>query len=332
MELLKRVPPDAETARSLASMLGEEALPLAREHFTILSGVAEGLRRNGRTLPSELIDVAAKASADNADAVRVLASAPFERAEIALAPLLEPGRPEALRTAAARTLATFRDARAGARLLASWRGVPPAIRAEILAWFRPPERQAALLDALEEGRIAPGEITTDLRRALTGERARKLLGEGPSSDRRKVIAGYLEVLDATGDAARGREVYRKTCAACHRAGGEGAEKGPDFATVRSRSPEELLIAILDPNREVNPQFLQVKVRTKGGDVLDGIVAAESAAGLTLKRAEGEPVALLRSDIEAIAPTTLSLMPEGLERSVDVHQMADLIEFIRGLGK
>jgi putative heme-binding domain-containing protein len=264
----------------------------------------------------------------------VLASAPFERAERALAPLLEPAIAEPLRAAAARTLTAFREPQAGARLLASWRGVPPAVRGEVLGWFRPQERQGLLLDALEGGRLAPGEISTDLRRALVGggERARRLLGEGPSSDRRQVIAGYLGVLDAKGDAARGREVFRKTCAGCHRAGGEGRETGPDLSSVQLRSPEELLVAVLDPNREVNPQYLQVKVQTRAGDVLDGIVAAESAAGLTLKRAEGEPLLLRRAEIERIAPTTLSLMPEGLERAVDVAQMADLIEFIRSLGR
>ena len=343
LELLGKVPPASETARALGVLIGArdgggaEVLALAREHSAILSGLADGLRRAGKPLPSELLEASAAAAADDGaplerrvDAVRVLASAPFERVEGTLSSLLEPGRPEPLRAASARTLVAFRDEKAGARLLASWRGVPAAVRAETLAWFRPPERQGLLLDALEAGRLAPGEITTDLRRVLTGERARRLLGDGPSSDRRKVIASYLGVLDAKGDAARGREVYRKTCAVCHKAGGEGREAGPDFASVQLRSPEELLIAILDPNREVNPQFLQVKVRTRAGDVLEGIVASESAAGLTLKRAEGEPVALSRADIEKIAPTTLSLMPEGLEKAIDVGQMADLIEFIRGL--
>jgi putative heme-binding domain-containing protein len=346
LELLRAAPPGSEIARQLALMIGArdggrpEVFALAGERAEVLSGLADGLRRSGRALPAELLENAATAAGDEdapverrADAARALASAPFERAERALAPLLEPGMPEPLRAAAARTLASFREPGAGARLLASWRGVPAAARGEALSWFRAPERQAALLDALDDGRVARGELPFDLRRALLGggERARKLLGEGPSSDRRKVIASYLGVLDAKGDAARGREVYRKTCALCHTAAGEGRETGPDLSTVRTRSPEELLIAILDPNREVNPAFLRVKLRTRAGDVLEGIVASESSAGLTLKRAEGEPVTLLRADIEKLAPTTFSLMPEGLEAAVDVDQMADLIEFIRGLG-
>ncbi len=346
-----------ETSRALASMIGARADPaelaaaldLAKERPAALSGLAEGLRRSGRLLSElpggpALLDTAARMAAkeglplaERVDAVRLLASAPFPEADRALAPLLEPGQPEPLRTAAVRTLTGFRDPQAGARLLDAWRLVPGEARPEALAWFRPAERQAALLDAVERSRVSPGELSLDLRRALLAnpaqaDRARRLVGDGPSADRRKVIASYLGVLDRKGDAARGKEVFRKSCATCHRSGGEGREIGPDLASVKQRSPEELLVAILDPNREVNPQFLAVKIRTTSGDVLDGVIAAESGASLTLKRAEGDPVTLLRSSIERLEPTSLSLMPEGLEKAVDVAQMADLVDFIRRAGE
>jgi putative heme-binding domain-containing protein len=73
------------------------------------------------------------------------------------------------------------------------------------------------------------------------------------------------------------------------------------------------------------------MRTKSGDVLDGVIAAESAASVTLKRAEGEPLTVLRTEIDILVSTNASLMPEGLEKGLDVRAMADLFQFIRRVG-
>jgi putative heme-binding domain-containing protein len=190
-----------------------------------------------------------------------------------------------------------------------------------------------LLEALEKGTLALSEVPADLTREMTrdadhGERAKKLLGEGTPGDRRRVIAAYLPALDGAGDAARGREIFKKTCATCHKVGGEGRDVGPELTALRDRPPAELLVAILDPNREVNPQFLHYKVRMKDGSIIDGVIAAESATSVTLKKAEGDPVTILRSEIDVLASTNLSLMPEGVEKGIDVRQMADLLRFLK----
>jgi putative heme-binding domain-containing protein len=59
----------------------------------------------------------------------------------------------------------------------------------------------------------------------------------------------------------------------------------------------------------------------------GIIAEESAASLTLKRADGLTDTILRRDIARLSGSGLSLMPEGLENAVTVEQMADLIAFL-----
>jgi putative heme-binding domain-containing protein len=110
--------------------------------------------------------------------------------------------------------------------------------------------------------------------------------------------------------------------------GEGRDVGPELTALRERPAAELLVAILDPNREVNPQFMQYKARMKDGSILDGLIAAESAVSVTLKKAEGEPATILRSEIDVLASTNLSLMPEGLEKAIDVGQMADLLRFLK----
>ena len=89
----------------------------------------------------------------------------------------------------------------------------------------------------------------------------------------------------------------------------------------------MLINILDPNREVAPNFMSYTVETKDGRTLFGIIADETASGITLKRADGAADTILRSDVASITGTGLSLMPEGLDAAISIGQMADLIAFL-----
>ena len=147
-------------------------------------------------------------------------------------------------------------------------------------------------------------------------------------DRKRIVEAYQSVLSLKGDAARGLEIYRKTCVGCHRAGKEGKEVGPDLVTVKQRTPEQLMIAILDPNREVNPLFVAVRIKTTSDQILDGLIAAETATSLTIKRQEGLVDTILKVNIDQIVRSKLSLMPEGLEAALSPQQLADVIQFIR----
>jgi putative heme-binding domain-containing protein len=195
-------------------------------------------------------------------------------------------------------------------------------------------RKAALLDRIRPGAdrwlqwaiaVAAGERSAEAK--LDVKPALPSL-EGASSDRMKVVEEHRRVLGIAGDAKRGREVYRKNCAPCHRSGTEGQDVGPDLATVKARTPEELLVAILDPSREVNPQFAAVRVLTTGGDVVDGLVSSENATAITLRRPGAEPVTLLRARIEKLARSAASLMPDGFEKAIGADAMADLLAFLK----
>jgi putative heme-binding domain-containing protein len=142
-----------------------------------------------------------------------------------------------------------------------------------------------------------------------------------------VIEKYQSALALKGDPMRGRKVFETTCAACHRAGGIGADVGPNLATIRQWNPGQVLINILDPNREVAPSFVGYLVETRDGRTLDGMIAEESAASLTLKRAGGVQEIVLRRDIAQLSGLKASLMPEGIEAAISVEQMADLIAFL-----
>ena len=106
--------------------------------------------------------------------------------------------------------------------------------------------------------------------------------------------------------------------------------GPNLATVTNRSPEDLLVHILDPNREVAPNFVNYNVATVQGRVISGIIAEESANAIVVKRAEGATDVIPRDQIEQVKSTGVSLMPEGLEKGLSAQDLADLIAFVRSI--
>ena len=98
--------------------------------------------------------------------------------------------------------------------------------------------------------------------------------------------------------------------------------------TRTRTPQYLLTNILDPNRAVDANYFSVTATTVEGKAITGLVASESGASITLKQAEGKTVTLLRDDIDELKSDGISLMPVGLEKSINQQQMADLISFIK----
>jgi putative heme-binding domain-containing protein len=191
------------------------------------------------------------------------------------------------------------------------------------------------LSAIEAGSVATGDIDpvrlkllAEHRSETIRQRAAKLLAGAQLGKRADVVEAYRSALEAAGNAESGKQVFAKICAACHRVGGVGHEIGPNLAAMKARGPEAILVNVLDPNREVNPQYLSYAVRLTDGRTLSGMITAETATGVTLRRAENLTDTVLRIDIEQLKSTGQSLMPEGLEKQIDQQAMADLLEYLK----
>jgi putative heme-binding domain-containing protein len=126
---------------------------------------------------------------------------------------------------------------------------------------------------------------------------------------------------------RGAQVFEQRCATCHRLGERGAVVGPNLALVRNRTSQALLEAILDPNREVQPGFVNYVALDDAGRTITGILTADSTTSITLTRDKGESETLLKQNLEVLRSTGKSLMPEGLEKDITPAQMADLLSFL-----
>jgi putative heme-binding domain-containing protein len=218
----------------------------------------------------------------------------------------------------------------------SWASYTPAVRREVTeALLRQPDRIRFFLDEVEAGRVRPGDLDALRTRQLVNhrlpeirERARKLLQENLPAERKEVLEKYRAALALRGDAHRGKAVFQKNCATCHRVAGIGVDVGPDIGDTRTKTPEMLLVDILNPNQAIDSNFINYQVVTKSGKVLTGIIVAETSSSITLRRAENQTDTVLRQDIEEIQSTGVSLMPEGLEKTITVEEMADLLNFLK----
>ena len=313
-----------------------------------LGSFGVGLARSGRSLASvdpdhrlrplfESAGAMAKDPAQPEDRrvrlVRVVAMGSFEEAAAILPGLLDPAQPQAVQLAALAAWVRYPAPAVGQELITRWPGMTPRVRSEALtALLARPERIILLLDAVEAGTVGRGDIpSTDadtLRRhrdeALRG-RALRLLA--PVASRDDVVKQYEAALTLAGFAARGRTNFLERCASCHRLAGEGHSVGPDLETVRTTGREKVLTSILDPNRDVQPNYQAYEIETRDDESFLGIIASESASAVTIRRAFGEHTTVPRSQIARMQGRGQSIMPEGLEAGLTAQDLADLLELI-----
>ena len=160
--------------------------------------------------------------------------------------------------------------------------------------------------------MPPAEIDPARRQRLLSCRDRAMRARAEAvfahqaRPREAVVDAYRSALGIKGDRAAGAAVFQKLCVSCHRMGNDGVEVGPDLATLNDKSPESLLIAILDPNRAFEAKYAGFTVATVDGRVLNGLIASESATAVTLRRQDGKDDVLLRSDIEEMSASGQSL--------------------------
>ena len=200
----------------------------------------------------------------------------------------------------------------------------------------------ALIASLEVNKLRISELSLDQKQALlqTGnkkitDKAKVILARGgglPNADRQKVIDDSMFATTQSGDANLGKIVYKNQCSKCHQHQGEGVKIGPDMTGMAAHPKKELLIHIMDPNRDVEGNFRQYVVSTKGGKILTGMLASETKSSIELIDTEAKKQTVLRDDIDEIKASDRSLMPEGFEKQLSKPDLVNLLEFLTQRGK
>ncbi|PQO44227.1 PVC-type heme-binding CxxCH protein [Blastopirellula marina] len=249
--------------------------------------------------------------------------------------LLQPSQPLALQQAALQTLAHFPSADAAGLVIERWSGMSPALRqAAFQVLAANPQGISRLLDAVQAGEIPTADLDLNLLRTMKAlqpvevqARIEAIAKSESKSDRAAVIQAYRASLEMPGDSTRGEAVFAKNCASCHQMNGKGHAIGPNLAAMKNRGAEAILTNVLNPNLEVNPQYMSYVCLTTDGRALTGIIANETATSITLLQGENKSETILRIDIDQLRSTGQSLMPQDLEKQIDRQAMADLLKYL-----
>jgi putative membrane-bound dehydrogenase-like protein len=281
---------------------------------------------------------------ENADAklrvssMRLLGHEPERReADLkTLTNLLRPIQPLEVQLGAVGALSRLRPKETPALLLENWGSRGPAVRGAILdQLLSRNEWTQALLKAMESAPDLAASLDATRRAALLRhenaairKRAEKILGAPTTSDVQPIIDGLAkEMAGLTGKPAEGRAVFEARCSKCHRVGDVGTQVGAELAAFAGRSPDALLVAIVDPNRAVEDRYMEYRAITRDERMVIGMIASETGTAITLRGPEGKDETILRTDLKELTASRRSMMPEGLEKGLTAQQTADLIAFI-----
>ena len=152
-----------------------------------------------------------------------------------------------------------------------------------------------------------------------------------SAETAQALSHYQQLISpaslAAADPARGRVVFDRSCANCHRLFGEGSSTGPDLTNLQRADLDYLIKEVVDPSALVGYDFQTVIVAMDDGRTITGFVVREDERSLTLQTAT-DSVTLAKAEIADQSLSTVSVMPEGLLQQLSDAQVMDLFAYLQ----
>lgn len=188
----------------------------------------------------------------------------------------------------------------------------------------------------------------DVRSAVRAELVKPVLDKYPAAVKAEAEKLYAELAEARkgetarldkllaglkpGDIRRGQLVFnsaKTNCIACHKVGYVGGAAGPDLTRIGGiRTERDLLESILYPSASFVRSYEPVRVVTKDDRTLNGVLKKDAPDEIIIVVAADKEERLARSEVESITPSTVSLMPAGLDQQITPQELADLVAFLR----
>lgn len=271
---------------------------------------------------------------DRIGAAKALVGLGGSSAQIGVEALADPTSPEEL----ARAVIAALDATGNAAPLVPALDTlkPQLLQIAFDAILKRPDATLALLASIQDGRVdsrdlGPGNVAR-LRthpNKQVARRANAMIDKlNPvAKAKNELIAQFTPIVEQPGDPAKGRIIFTAACAICHKLGDVGKDVAPPLVGMGAHGPAELLIHIVDPNREVDPSFWAWNITKKNGETLAGVITSENQASLNLRNQAGD-FEIRKEDIATRENTHRSLMPEGLE-GLGAENIRDVLAFICG---
>ena len=130
-----------------------------------------------------------------------------------------------------------------------------------------------------------------------------------------------------GDADKGKLQFMARCAICHKLFGEGGQIGPELTGYDRSNADFWLDNLFMPSMEIREGFGAYIVKTKGGQILTGLMDAQDAKGIVIKDMANNKTALKQTDIESMTASPVSLMPEGLTTGMSDADLKDFFGYL-----
>jgi putative heme-binding domain-containing protein len=290
------------------------------------------------TVQSLVADAATPAD-ERTRALQALVQARVPGLAAKIHPLLDQ---RAMRGPALRALAAVGDEASPRLILDRYASFSEADRTDAIATLSARVATAKLLvDALEKGTIPRRDISATTARQLLAFNDRDLSARlerawgalrPASAEKAAQMAKIKDLLAASSssntDRSRGRSVFNRSCAQCHKLFDAGGDVGPDLTGSGRADLSYILENVLDPSSAVAQDYRLTTVATTDGRVISGIVRARDAKAVTLQT-PNERVIVPVSEIEAEKTSPESMMPEGLFDKLSPSEIRDLIAYLAG---
>ncbi len=245
-----------------------------------------------------------------------------------------------MRTAAIRGLASYNAADTPELILKRYAKLTDAEKSDAVQTLASrPKYAMALLDAVETGTVARKDISPFVARqilALKDQQVSKRLASvwgtirPASKQRAALMAKYKAILTPDtlqkADPMKGKAVFAKTCATCHKLNGEGGAIGPELTGSQRNNLDYLLENVLDPSAVVAREYTVTNIELMNGRTVSGIVVQETERALTVQT-PNEKLVIAKPDIETRVQTNVSMMPEGQFDKMSESELRDLVAYL-----
>lgn len=148
----------------------------------------------------------------------------------------------------------------------------------------------------------------------------------------QAIATKAQVLALKGDAGRGalllNDTTRLSCLQCHQYKNAGRAFGPPFKEAgKNKTRGDLYDNILEPSRQIAPQYVVFTAELNDEESLSGIVVNKTDQEVVLRDASATDHHIASASLKSLKAQKLSAMPEGLLAGLSPQDVADIIEVI-----
>jgi putative membrane-bound dehydrogenase-like protein len=177
-------------------------------------------------------------------------------------------------------------------------------------------------------------LAQEAQRALRFTPEDKTFALNPQRPAFEDTTAWLRLLDSLpgkADIENGRRLFFHPkvalCASCHRHSGRGNVVGPDLSLVSQQGDRSTLLrSILEPHREVAPQFYPTQLKLADGTDFIGILLRSSSTEV-YRDLTGKERTFQKADIVSRTELKTSLMPAGLVASLTDTELRDLLAFL-----